>query len=148
MIYFEDLYQGQPLSCKSFTIHREEIIDFAQKFDPQRFHLDENFAKQGIFKGLVASSLHVLSACTKQVVDAQGQMAILSGVGMDEVTMFTPVRPGDTLNVKAAWQDLKRSQSKPDRGFARIKCEVFNQKKEKVIVYGYQYLVACRTHGK
>ncbi len=46
---------------------------------------------------------------------------------------------------KAWWTDLKRSRSKPDRGFAAIRCKVINQKGEPVIEYGYRYMIACRT---
>jgi acyl dehydratase len=124
---------------------REAIIDFAKNFDPQPFHIDENAARESIFGGLVASSLHTISACTRAVVDAQGDVTIISGVGMHEVNMFNPVRPGDILSVKAWWTDLKRSRSKPDRGFAAIKCKVTNQRKEPVIEYGYRYLLACKA---
>jgi acyl dehydratase len=123
---------------------REAIIDFAKKFDPQLFHIDENAACKSLFGGLVASSLHTLSACTRAIVEAQGNIAILSGVGMDAVKMFNPVRPDDVLHVKAWWTDLRRSHSRPDRGFASIKCEVTNQRKDPVIEYGYRYLIACK----
>ena len=93
----------------------------------------------------MASSLHTLSACTRVVVEAQGNIAILSGVGMHEVKMFHPVRPGDVLSVEAWWTELQRSRSKPDRGFAAIRCKVTNQRKEPVIEYGYRYLIACRN---
>jgi len=79
--YFEDLKEGQPLKCRTVEFTRESMIAFAAQFDPQPFHLDETAARDSIFKGLVASSLHTLSACTKVVVEAQGAVAILSGVG-------------------------------------------------------------------
>ena len=142
--YFEDLAEGEHLNCQPVIITRETIINFAKSFDPQPFHIDDNAANKSIFGGLVASSLHTLSSCTRVVVEAQGNIAILSGVAIDEVTMFNPVRPGDTLTVEAWWTDLRRSQTKPDRGFAAIKCKVTNQKGEEVIEYGYRYLVACR----
>lgn len=97
------------------------------------------------FGGLIASSLHTLSACTRVVVEAQGNVAILSGVGMHEVKMFNPVRPGDILHVNARWTELNQSQSKSDRGFASIICKVTNQQKEPVIEYGYRYLIACQN---
>ena len=124
---------------------REAIIDFGKKFDPQPFHIDEKAASRSLFGGLIASSLHTLSACTRAVVEAQGNVAILSGVGMHEAKMFNPVRPGDVLTVNARWMELQRSRSKPDRGFASIKCEVANQRKEPVVEYGYRYLVACQS---
>ncbi len=144
--FFEDLSEGDRLDCLPVIFTRENIVNFAAEFDPQPFHVDEKRAGKSIFGGLVASALHVLSACTRVVVDAQGELAIISGLGMDEVRIFTPVRPGDTLNVEAQWLDLKRSKNKPDRGFARIHCKVFNQKGQPVFEYGYQYLIACRDY--
>jgi len=142
--YFEDLSGGERLNCQVVHMTKKAIIEFAKQFDPQLFHIDEKAAKNSIFNGLVASSLHTLSACTRVVVEAQGNIAILSGVGMHEVKMFNPVRPGDMLSVEAWWSELKRSNSKPDRGFASIKCKVSNQLNEPVIEYGYQYLLACK----
>ncbi len=142
--YFDDLVDGEHLNCHHVVLSREAIIKFAQQFDPQPFHIDEDAARASIFGGLIASSLHTLSACTRVVVEAQGDVAILSGVGMDEVKMFNPVRPGDALSVEAWWTDLKRSRSKPHLGFAAIKCRVSNQKGEPIIEYGYRYMLACR----
>ena len=142
--FFEDIVEGEHLDCRPVPISKEAIVGFASQFDPQPFHVDENAARSSVFGGLIASSLHTLSACTRAVVEAQGDIAVLSGIGMDEVKMFNPVRPGDVLNIDARWVDLMRSRSKPDRGFARIKCRVANQKGEPVIEYGYQYLISCR----
>jgi len=58
--------------------------------------------------------------------------------------MFNPVRPGDILDVNARWAELRRSRSKPDRGFASILCDVVNQSGQPVVTYGYRYLVAGR----
>ena len=96
------------------------------------------------FGGLIASSLHTLAACTRVVVDAQGDVAVLSGLGMDEVKMQNPVRPGDILSVEAWWAGLQRSRSRPDRAFAGIRCRVSNQRGEPVMEYGYRYVIACR----
>jgi len=142
--YFEDLKDGEHLHCQPVVMTREAIIDFGNKFDPQLFHIDENAARESFFGGLVASSLHTLSACTRVVVEAQGNIAILSGLGMDEAKMFNPVRSGDVLYVEAWWTDLKRSRSKPSLGFAAIRCKVTNQNGEPVIEYGYRYMLACR----
>ena len=145
--YFDDLKDGEPLHCQPVVMTREAIVEFGEKFDPQPFHIDEKAARESLFNGLVASSLHMLSACTRSVVEAQGNVQILSGVGMQAVNMYNPVRPGDVLTVHARWTDLQRSRTKPDRGFASIQCEVTNQHKEAVIDYGYRYLVACRGYA-
>lgn len=145
--YFEDITDGERLYCQKLAFTQRDIIEFAKRFDPQPFHTDEIAAKESIFGGLVASSLHTISACTRNVVKAQGEVAILSGVGMYEATMFHPVRPNDVLSIEAWWTDLRRSESKPDIGFAGIKCKVTNQKGEPVIEYGYRYVIACRNRS-
>ncbi|MEJ2156411.1 MAG: MaoC/PaaZ C-terminal domain-containing protein [Desulfobacteraceae bacterium] len=145
MKYFEDLKDGEQLECRPVVLTREEILDFGRRFDPQQFHVDEKAAAASLFGGLVASSLHTLAACTRVVVDAQHPIAILSGVGLHEVKMFNPVRPGDVLTVDARWSDLKRSRTRPERGFASIHCKVINQRNEPVMEYGYRYLIACRS---
>ena len=143
--YFEDIADGERLDCRKLVLSREEIIEFAKRYDPQPFHIDERTARESMFGGLIASSLHTLSACTRVVVDAQGDVAILSGVGMDEAKMYNPVKPGDTLSVEAWWTDLKRSKSKPNLGFAALRCKVTNQNGDPIIAYGYRYLLACRN---
>jgi acyl dehydratase len=145
MRYFEDLAEGDRLDCEPVFMTRERIIDFAEEFDPWPFHTDENAANDSIFSGIIASSLHTISACTRVVVEAQEDVAVLSGVGIDEVKMFNPVRPGDVLSVEAWWDELRRSRKNPDRGFAAIRCKVTNQNGEPVVEYGYRYLVACRN---
>ncbi len=142
--HFEDLREGEPLPCRPFSLERSEIVEFGRKYDPLPFHVDEEAARNSLFGGLIASSLHTLSACTRAVVEAQGDVAILSGLGIDEVKLFQPVRPGDVLSVDARWSDLKRSRSRPDRGIAGLRCTVTNQRGETVAAYGYRYLVACR----
>lgn len=142
--YFEEITDGEHLHCQKLAFTERDIIEFAEKFDPQPFHTDIAAAKESIFGGLVASSLHTISACTRNVVQAQGDVAIVSGVGMYEAKMFNPVRPKDVLSIEAWWTDLRRSKSRPNLGFAGIKCKVINQKGEPVIEYGYRYLIACR----
>lgn len=146
-VYFEELKLGQRLSCQPIRITRQQIISFARQYDPHFFHIDEEAAAQSIFKGLVASSLHTISACTKVVVEALGETVILTGLGIEEVRLPNPVRPGDTLHVEAWWDDLRRLRSKPDRGAAILTCTVTNQRAEPVVHYGYRYLVACRREG-
>lgn len=142
--YWEDLLEGEHLPCRRVTFERSDILFFGKKFDPLPFHTDEAAADASIFRGLVASALHTLAACTRVVVEALGDVAIMSGIGIDAVRIFNPVRPGDVLTVEARWVDLRRSRTKPDRGLAGIRCAVSNQKGEPVVEYGYRYLVACR----
>ncbi len=105
--YYEDLFEGKSIHCQTVKITKEAILSFGKEFDPQPFHVNEQKGKESIFKGLIASSLHTLSACTRVVVDAICDVTILSGVGMDEVKMMNPVRPGDVLTVNSYCTNLR-----------------------------------------
>ena len=144
MRYWEDLVEGERFTCGPVAFDREGIVAFGKEFDPWPFHADEAAAARSIFGDVIASALHTISACTRVVVDAIGEISVLSGLSIDEVRTLLPVRPGDVLTVEARWDGLRRSRSKPDRGIAGLKCTVMNQKGETVMEYGYRYLVACR----
>ncbi len=145
--YWEDLREGETFTCGPVTFDREGILDFGKRYDPWPFHADEAAAEGTIFRGLVASSFQTVSCCTRLVVESHGELAVLSGLGVEEVRLFSPVRPGDAVTVEARWTELRRSRSKPDRGIAGLRCRVVNQRGETVLEYGYRYLIACREKG-
>jgi acyl dehydratase len=142
--YWEDLTEGERFTCRPVAFDREGIVAFGKEYDPWPFHADEEAAGRSIFGDVIASALQTLSVCTRVVVEANRDVALLSGLGIDEVRTLHPVRPGDVLTVEARWSDLRRSRSNPDRGVAGVKCTVRNQRGETVLEYGYRYLVACR----
>lgn len=142
--YWGDITEGERLNCTPIVFSKPEIIEFAKQYDPQLFHIDEAAAAASRFGGIIASSLQTLSCCTRVIVDAQGEMAILSGLGIEPVQLPNPVRPDDTLTVDAFWTDLRRSRSKPDRGMATIRFKGLNQKGEVVIESGFRYMIASR----
>jgi acyl dehydratase len=142
--YWEDLTEGERFTCRPVAFDREGIVAFGKEYDPLPFHVDGDGARGSIFGDVIASALHTLSACTRVVVEAHGEIAILSGLSIDEVSTSLPVRPGDVLTVEGRWDGLRRSRSKRDRGIAGVKCTVRNQRGETVMEYGYRYLVACR----
>ena len=145
--YWEDLKEGDGFTCGPVAFDREGILEYGRRYDPWPFHTDEAAAQSSIFSGLVASSFQIVACCTKAVVEAHGELAVLSGLGVDEVRLLNPVRPGDAVAVEARWTELRRSRSKPDRGIAILSCRAMNQRGEPVLVYGYRYLLACRTKG-
>jgi acyl dehydratase len=145
--YWEDLIEGEPLKCRPIVLGLEEIIEFAQKFDPQQFHINEDFAAASRFKGIIASSLHTLSATTRVIVDALDNVEILIGFGILEVSLPNAVYPNDILTVDARWSDLRRSVSKPGQGLAMVRFTVRNQRGETVLESGYRYMIACGTQN-
>ena len=133
-IYFEDLPAGTVVDLGSREVTKEEILEFAEEYDPQPFHIDEEAAKDSIFGGLVASGWHTCSMMMRLLVDGLLLRASsLGSPGMDQIRWLKPVRPGDTLHAVMTVVDSRPSRSKPDRGVIRSRWEVHNQDGELVM---------------
>lgn len=126
--YLEDFQPGQTLEFGSHTLTAEEIVDFARRYDPQPFHLDDAAGRQTHFGGLVASGWHTAGLMMRMMVDhLLSPETSLGSPGIDELRWLRPVRPGDTLRVRVTMLEVLRSRSKPDRGTVRQRVEVVNQ---------------------
>ena len=123
--YFEDYVPGVTVDCGSFTMSEADIIAFAEKYDPQPFHVDPVGAKDGPFGGLIASGWHTTSMMMRQLVDHWvSPESSLGAAGVDEIRWPKPVRPGDTLSIRATVLEARRSASKPDRGIVKTLAEL------------------------
>jgi acyl dehydratase len=127
-MYFDDYAPGTTFDCGSVSVDEAEIISFAKAFDPQALHVDPEAAARGPFGGLVASGWHTSALVMRQLVEHYlADAASLGSPGLDEIRWPYPVRPGDTLRVRATVVEARRSLSKPDRGIVRTMAEAVNQ---------------------
>ena len=88
--YWEDLTEGERFTCRPVAFDREGIVAFGKEYDPLPFHVEGDAARRSIFGDVIASALHTMSACTRVVVEAHGDIAILSGLSIDEVRAPSP----------------------------------------------------------
>ena len=133
-LYFEDYPEGLVLEFGPVLVDQDEIIDFAQKFDPQYFHNDPVQAKDSIYGGLIASGWHTASMMMRLLVEHFLPInASLGSPGVDELRWLKPVFPKDELRVITEVLDSKPSMSKPDRGIITTLIKVFNQNDEMVM---------------
>jgi acyl dehydratase len=129
MIYFEDLEIGAETLFGSYDVTREEVIEFAQKYDPQPFHLSDEAAAKTHFGRIAASGWHT-TAMTMAVIAryvVADEQAGLGSPGIDELRWLKPVYPGDTLTVRGKIVEKTPSRSKPDIGCFRTQTTVTNQ---------------------
>jgi acyl dehydratase len=137
MIYFEDLEVGPERDFGSYDVTREEVLDFARKYDPQPFHLSDEEAAKTHFGRLSASGWHT-AAMTMAVIarEVVGQkQAGLGSPGIDEIRWRKPVYPGDTLHVRGKIIEKTPSRSRPDMGSFRTQTIVTNQDGEVVMTF-------------
>ena len=129
MMYFEDLEVGTETYFGSYDVTREEVIEFATKYDPQPFHLSDEAAEKTHFGRLAASGWHTcamtMSVIARKVVEQK--QAGLGSPGVDELRWLKPVYPGDTLHVRGRILEKRPSRSKPEIGSFRTETIVTNQ---------------------
>ena len=129
MIYLDDLELGAETTFGSYEVTREEVLDFARKYDPQPFHLSDEAAAKTHFGRLAASGWHtcamVMAVIARHVV--KEEQAGLGSPGIDELRWLKPVYPGDTLHVSSRIVDITPSRSKPEIGSFRSATTVTNQ---------------------
>ena len=132
--YFEDYVAGSVHEFGRIAVDEREVIEFATRYDPQPFHTDPQAAQRSPFGGLIASGWHTAGLMMRLVVEHYlSRVASLASPGVDELRWTQPVRPGDTLSVRATVLEARRSRSKPDRGIVYTRFEVLNQRGEVVM---------------
>ncbi len=115
MQYAQDFVTGETHTLGSHLVTAEEIIDFAQKYDPQGYHLSEEAGRLSCFDGLIASGWHTASIWMKLYVTAMlGDAAVQGSPGVDELRWLSPVRPGDVLNGRVEILHKTPSKTQPD----------------------------------
>jgi len=129
LLHFEDFSAGQKLALDSrYAVTKEEIVAFAQQYDPQPHHLDDDAAKQTVLGGLAASGWHVCAMAMRMIVDGLVTKAAAQGAaGVEECRWLKPVRPGDVLRLELEVLETRAPTSRSDIGFVKIRWDVFNQ---------------------
>lgn len=146
MIYFEDLEIGKRASFGRYDVTREEVIEFAKKYDPQAFHLDDEVAAKTHFGRLSASGWHTCAMTMAMMVENMKNVkqAGLGSPGVDQLMWKKPVYPGDTLRVESEVIEKRRSKSRPEMGIFKSRAKVFNQNDEVVLEMTSNGLIAVR----
>ncbi len=127
-LHWEDFFVGSVREFGHLTVSREEVLEFAGRFDPQPFHLDDEAARASIFGGLCASGWHTASMCMRMLCDGYLlQSASLGSPGVENLRWLAPVFPGDTLRVRSVVLQTRPMNSRPGVGLVHSRSEVINQ---------------------
>src|SRR6202521_363329 len=133
--YLEDFAVGQIFGSGRLRIDAEGIKAFAAEFDPQSFHLDEEAARDTIFRGLAASGWHTAALTMRLLVESELKPAGgIVGAGFDEFRWPRPVRPGDELHLESEVLEVRPSKSRPEQGLVKVRTTTLNQNDEPVQV--------------
>jgi acyl dehydratase len=127
---FEEVEPDASREFGSYDVTREEIIEFAEQYDPQSFHLgDDHHAP---YETVIASGWHTAAMTMRMLVEHYLQDAqTLGSPGLDGLRWKTPVQPGDTLSVRLTFGE--REVWDEQRGCVNQEIETLNQDGETVM---------------
>lgn len=147
MRYFEDIEIGAVQRFGNYEVTREEVLEFANKYDPQAFHLDDEAAAKTHFGRVSASGWHTCAMTMRMMVEnmLENQQAGLGSPGVDSIEWLRPVYPGDTLRCESETIEKRRSKSKPEMGIMKGRATVFNQNDEPVMRMKSTGMIAVRN---
>lgn len=131
--YFEDFEIGETVEHGSYTVTEEEIVEFAEQYDPQPFHVDRAAAEESMFGGLIASGWHTASICQRMAIEGRSDTASMGGRGVDDLRWHLPVFPGDTLSVTVEVLEKRPSESNPEMGHMDVEITGRNQDDDAVV---------------
>lgn len=149
MLFFEDLVPGTSRRFGRYEVTREEVLEFARKYDPQPFHLTDEGAAETHFGRLAASGWHTCSMTMAMIVAdmAVAPRAQQGALGIDAVRWPRPVFPGDVLNCEMELLEKRLSASRPGFGILRSQVTTFNQTGDPVLHMTPATMVRTRDAG-
>ncbi|RKP43673.1 MaoC family dehydratase [Trinickia fusca] len=145
---FEDLRVGSRDEIGTHTFTAEEILAFAERFDPQPFHIDEQAARASQFGGLIASGWHTCSVMMGMLVrNVLNGSTSMGSPGIEEIRWLKPVRPGDAIRMFNSVIDKRVSSSRPELGIATTLWEGVNQDDETVVTVRSKVMFGLREQA-
>lgn len=155
--YFEDLVIGAVVDLGSHVFSREEIVDFARRYDPQPFHLDEAAAAQSLFGGLSASGWHTTAIWVRHMVDSRNREAELMrfrgerparygpSPGFEQLRWLKPVLAGDMVRFTTEVIEKRDWASRPEVGLVHYQNYGYNRNGDPVFSILSKMLVERRN---
>ena len=138
---FEDFTSGRVFDLGTVTADRDEMVEFARRYDPQPFHVDEEAGRNSMFGALVASGWQTCGLAMRLTVDNLLRHTDSKGSpGLESLKWLKPVYPGDVLSLRHTIVESRPLRKRPDTGMVRARWELFNQHGDKVMeMEGYGF---------
>lgn len=144
MIYFDDLQVGKRWLVGTYVVSKEEAVEFASRWEPQPYHVDERAAQASLYGGLTVCSLHLFAICTRLFLRQDDPVAVTAMLGKDEVRFPRAARPGEELRYHTECIEKRLSRSRADSGIVSLRDELANAGGDTVLTQRVTLMVATR----
>ena len=129
-LHFEDLEVGMRFESRTMEVTGDEVLQFAQRYDPQPFHIDPAAAKNTFFREWVASGWHTSALSMRLVVETVPIEGGVIGGGVEEMRWPNALKPGDTIRLVVEVLEKRTLKSRGDIGLVKVRMTTLNQRDE------------------
>ena len=144
--YFDDYEQGAVHILGTVTADEDEMLAFAELYDPQNIHISPEEAAKGPFGAIIASGWYTSGLMMRLYARHYlSNVSSLSSPGLTDLKWPAPVYAGDELTVQVTIESARRSKSDPSRGIVQSAVEATNQDGAVVMTVTGVNFIACRT---
>lgn len=143
-MYFEDFKIGDIVDIEPVVIKKEEMIDFAKKYDNVPLHTDEEYAKKTHFKKLIAPGvMSFMTVWAKYLeIDLAGE-ELIAGKST-KIEWHKPVFAEDELKGTGKITNLVKRNEK--NGLVELTIDICNQNGELVMTDITEMIVKCKQN--
>ncbi len=143
--YFEDFKVGEVIATPTWEATEKEIVWFAERYDPQYYHLDRVKAEESLFGGLVCGGFQTAALVWGLALrTGMFEGTAVAGIGVDEMRWLRPLRLGDIVHVEFDLLEGRPSRSKPGLATVTFRYVVKDQNGEDVLTMRMIQMVKCR----
>jgi acyl dehydratase len=132
-MYFEDYHVGQAWDIEPFLVSRDQILAFADAYDPLPLHLSEEHAATTRFGGLIASGFQTLILFWGHFMREYGPSddGLIAGQGF-QAQWPNPLYAGDSIRGTVTVSSLTKRN--PYNGSVTFDLAAYNQSGEPVLI--------------
>jgi acyl dehydratase len=145
VVYLQDLEKGMTFESAKVTLTKEEMIEFASKYDPQPMHLSDEGGKASFFGHYLGSGWQTLCTTIRLMVEAKplGETSLV-GIQLDEIKFLKPLLPNAELQAKAEVIDFWPSKSDPNKGYIRLNVMTYANGAP---IISQKWVIWCQSKG-
>ncbi|WJK40591.1 MaoC/PaaZ C-terminal domain-containing protein [Solwaraspora sp. WMMA2056] len=152
-LFFEDLAPGGSFDLGVTTVDGSEMVSFAQRFDPQWYHVDAGLARTSHHGALIASGFFTVSLFMRAYVDAVlSRAAADASPGLEELRWLAPVYAGDRLAGRLDVLSRRLSHARPGLGTVTLvgsltRLDTYDRPEREVLRTRFRGWFALRDDG-
>lgn len=146
LLYWDDMDPGSSWRFGSYAVTAEEIMEFAERYDPLPMHLDPIRARETPLGVFCASGIHTMGITQRLLCDnLYRRTALIAGGEIRHFVMRRPVVPGDVLSANATVAARAAHVKRQDAGWVEIHVETFRADDTKVLEFKARILFVRRN---